>query len=225
MKMSWQHIRIRSASNLFFLVTTLGLFFGLTFLNIYNFLGYKGIVKKIDDKQFRQIIGRSPVWYIGPDEGRFFSGVFQDNFEKATADHFPFFAILTYKKIQRFLNTAFLYPLPHKITPLLPLGGRFSLVKDCETIVEHPETIADRNIYNKLFKRAEYYNGIIKEFPGITLIIMPIMDKFRWFMKAYYPKLNFYNPNGNNLIELFRSMIDPKIIYSVAFRDILQRKH
>ncbi|NOX32296.1 MAG: hypothetical protein GXP56_00965 [Deltaproteobacteria bacterium] len=167
-----------------FLIIVLGLFFGLAAWNFYNFLGYKGITQRIDDKEFKQIIGRSPMWYAGLGEGRFFSGVFQDQLEKATADHFPLFAILTYKKIQRFLNIVILYPLPKRIKPLLPLGEDFSLINNTKIIIENPENILNENTQYRLSRRAEYYNRIIKEFPDIRLLVMPILTKFNWFIKA-----------------------------------------
>ena len=205
-------------SKIIFSIIILSFFVSLMGWNFYNFLGYKEIFPKVGDKEFSNIMGRERMWYAGPDEGRFFSGVFQSQLEKATADHFPLGLIVIFKKFQKILNELILTTLPKNVSSLTPIGENYGTVKDGTYLVNlgHPRKLTPENYNNKLSECALYYNNIIDKVPNIKLVVMPILSKYDWLL---YSEIGLFQLHAfrKYSIDTFRTLLNPKINCSVVF--------
>ncbi len=182
--------------------------------NVYCYLGYKGIVNKVEDRRFSEVMGRDKDYYRGPDEGRFFSGLFQEHLEKATSDHFPLFAIFKYREVERWFAKINLGILPSSWTPLLPIGGNLLLFKQKNLLVDKQEPYS-QNKDQILSTRSNYYNNFIKENPSINLFVFPVLDKKDWLvMSSEYLKVSPKIFIGDKYVDSFRVLLDPAIGYS-----------
>ena len=178
--------------------------------NVISYLESKGILSITDENDFYSVMGRSRFYYAGPDNGRFFSGVFQSQLEKASSDHFPLFAIFAYKKITRYIDNLFLSILPEDSAPFVPIGGGVLLSPQTKYLFSTPD-IFSQSEFSSLSRQADFYNRIQNEHPSIHLFIVPVLDKSDWISFSGPVKSNSRLFRGDKYVKEFRSYLLPHI--------------
>jgi len=190
----------------------MALLFGALSWNVYCWLGYKGVCKRVGAERFAEIMAREQAYYISPTN--FFSGIFQEHLENATSDHFPVTAIYQYLNIKRWVARMTLGILPASSTPLLPIGGNILLFDEKKLLVKRPELYSE-NYKKAVTIRSNYYNDLIKENPSINLFVFPVLHKQDWLVmcKEYF-KIDSGIFAGDKYVNVFRTLLDPRIGYS-----------
>jgi hypothetical protein len=217
--------KISNKRNFIYLFFVLFILFGGAGWNIFCYLNTKGFFGLINKKEFSEVMGRPPMWYAGPDNGRFLSGIFQQQLETASSDHFPLYAIFTYKKLKRFTDKKILSIFPSSWTPVLPVGGDVFYSEQDKILIRRPG-IFSHHKRKIIGRKAGYYNKIVEENPSIRLVVVPVLYKADWMVISNHLNLNSKIFSGDQYVREFRSLLDPKIGYfwpgdQVAPREVL----
>jgi hypothetical protein len=192
------------------IITLLLVMFGGLLWNGFCLLDQKLRLKLIEKDGFFEVMGRSRAFYAGFDNGRFLSGTFQNQLEKASSDYFPLFAIFSYKKLERFIDRINLSVFPETSAPLLPVGGDVIFDKHNDILSRTPVTISERT-RNQLTVQADYYNGLLRSSPSIQLVVVPVLSKPDWMVMSGSLNIRTALFRGDRYARAFRELLDPRI--------------
>ena len=167
-------------------------------------------LKFIEKDAFFEVMGRQRAFYAGFDNGRFLSGIFQDQLENASGDYFPLFAIFSYKKLERFIDRINLSVFPESSVPLLPVGGDVLFDKHNQILSRTPVTISER-IRKQLTVQADYYNGLLRSNPSTQFVVVPVLSKPDWMVMSGSLNIRTALFRGDLYARAFRALLDPRI--------------
>ena len=197
----------------------MSLLFGVLCWNVNCYLGTKGIVKRVEEKKFLEVMRRAREYYAGPGDGRFFSGIFQKHLEKATSDYFPVFVVFKYRDLERWFAKIAFGLLPNSWTPLVPVGGDILLLKK-KNILVYRQKLYSQDKKQLLITRSNYYKNLIKENPSINLFVFPVLQKKDWLVVFSDLKVDTKFFSGDKYVNWFRVLLDPSIGYSWGGKDL-----
>ena len=206
---------VRNERNLTLTMTLVGVMTVMPIWYVYAYLRDRGLVGSPPNAEFAELMGRGPVWFHGPDEGRFFSGVFQEKLEEAAADHIPSFVRVgrAYRSIERKFNYAVLKPLPDSWTPAIPVGNGILTVPNEERLVAVPK-INRPGDHVLLAERARYYRQVAQTNPSCRLFVVAILPAGDWLAKSTYFQISRSGVlTGDRDLRDFQDELAPNIGY------------